>query len=224
MLVITASQCRAARALLNWTQPELAERSDVHVQTISNFEKDTSTPSKSTLQKIIMTFEFAGIAFDPNDGLHRVENTIVVFKGEDANKRYLDQLYHDMKNKPGEEVLIAGVREVNVNHSMRGFIEMHVDRLLEAGITERLLIEEGDTNFIGPLESYRCIPKEFFFPILFQMYGNKLAMSDFVGETPMVLMIENEMFAKGFKHLFNFAWENCQPAKPEKAVKKSPRR
>lgn len=213
MPTITPAQCRAARALLNWTQPELAERCDIHIQTISNFEKEASTPTKSTIDKIIMTFEFAGIAFDANDGLRRVEDTIVVFKGHDANKRYLDQLYHDMKNKPGEEVLIAGVREVNTNHAMRPFIEMHIDRLLKAGVTERLLVEEGDKNFIGPLSSYRHIPKQFFFPILFQMYGKKLAMIDFVGETPMVLMIENAMFAQGFKHLFNFVWEHSKPAK-----------
>ena len=49
-------------ALLNWSQPELAERCSIHVQTISNFEKESSTPSKNTLSKISITFDMAGVA------------------------------------------------------------------------------------------------------------------------------------------------------------------
>lgn len=41
MIIIIPAQCRAARALLNWSQPDLAERWDMHVQTISAFENES---------------------------------------------------------------------------------------------------------------------------------------------------------------------------------------
>jgi transcriptional regulator with XRE-family HTH domain len=60
---LTSKQCRAARSLLAWSQPDLAQSSGVHVQTISNFEQEHSTPSRRTLEKISGTLELAGIEF-----------------------------------------------------------------------------------------------------------------------------------------------------------------
>lgn len=79
MQIITPAQCRAARALLNWSQPELAERCDIHVQTISNFEKESFTPSKTTLGKIISVLGVAGIEVTEDDGVKRRSQPIQQF-------------------------------------------------------------------------------------------------------------------------------------------------
>jgi transcriptional regulator with XRE-family HTH domain len=66
---VTPSQCGAARGLLDWSQIELAERSNLSESTIRDFEKGRRTPSQSSLdiiqhmvQQFHMTFtvtEFA---------------------------------------------------------------------------------------------------------------------------------------------------------------------
>ncbi len=60
---LTASQCRGARAMLDWTQMDLAEKSDVDVNTIRNFENGKHTPHDSNRRKIREALEKGGIEF-----------------------------------------------------------------------------------------------------------------------------------------------------------------
>lgn len=61
---MTPAQCRAARALLNWSQSDLVERSGVTQKTITDFERGATTrPYRRTLEAIVATFETAGIEF-----------------------------------------------------------------------------------------------------------------------------------------------------------------
>jgi transcriptional regulator with XRE-family HTH domain len=67
--VITPSQCRAARGLLEWNQQELADRAQVGVVTVHQLEAGTSQPRRATLQAIRRAFETAGVEFiDENGG------------------------------------------------------------------------------------------------------------------------------------------------------------
>ena len=67
---MTPGTCRAARALLGISQIDLAERADIAVQTLRNFEGEQSVPSHNTWLKIKRTLEKAGIQFleDDNGG------------------------------------------------------------------------------------------------------------------------------------------------------------
>ena len=61
--LICAAQVRAARAWLNWTQDELAERSGISQKSIARLELERSVPYASTLVKLRQTFEAAGVQF-----------------------------------------------------------------------------------------------------------------------------------------------------------------
>jgi transcriptional regulator with XRE-family HTH domain len=56
-------QCRAARALLNWSQAELAERAGVAKQTLADFERGARSPYPRTLGDIKEALEAEGIEF-----------------------------------------------------------------------------------------------------------------------------------------------------------------
>ena len=67
--MITPSQCRAARGLLEWSQQELANRAEVGVVTVHQLEASISQPRRATLQAIRGAFEMAGVQFiDENGG------------------------------------------------------------------------------------------------------------------------------------------------------------
>ncbi len=66
---MTPAQCRAARALLNWNQDDLAVRANVSAVTVRNFENDRSTPQRATLEVMSRALETAGIEFIPENGL-----------------------------------------------------------------------------------------------------------------------------------------------------------
>ncbi len=62
---ILPEQCRAARALLNWSQKELASRAQVARKTVADFEQGAVTPYPRTLRDIVEALEAAGIVFLP---------------------------------------------------------------------------------------------------------------------------------------------------------------
>lgn len=66
---MTPSQCRAARGLLRWSLPALAEASGVSVSTVNSFELERRTPIPANLAAIKSAFEKAGVEFlDANGG------------------------------------------------------------------------------------------------------------------------------------------------------------
>ncbi len=65
---ITPEQCRAARALLNWSQPTLAESAGTARETIANFERGAHVPHPSNLAAIQSALEAAGVEFIASNG------------------------------------------------------------------------------------------------------------------------------------------------------------
>lgn len=66
--MITAAQCRAARALIRWNQDQLAEASQVGVAAIRVFEAEQSAPRRVTLAAIRSALEAAGVIFIASNG------------------------------------------------------------------------------------------------------------------------------------------------------------
>lgn len=67
--MMTAAQLRAARALLNWHQSQVAQAADVSVGTVRNFEAGRGTPIAATLKAIQQALEDAGVEFMDHDGV-----------------------------------------------------------------------------------------------------------------------------------------------------------
>ena len=53
---------------MNWSQAELAEKSNLSESTIRNFEKDRATPSANNLAAVGRALEAAGVEFIPENG------------------------------------------------------------------------------------------------------------------------------------------------------------
>jgi transcriptional regulator with XRE-family HTH domain len=74
---LSAAQCRAARALLDWSQSRLAEESGTAVGTIMDLERGKRTPYPRTLAHLRSAFEAAGVEFT-NGGSPGVRLAFVV--------------------------------------------------------------------------------------------------------------------------------------------------
>lgn len=216
--LLSPAQCRMARALLNWTQPELADRCSLAPMTISKFEKEDLKyrPEARTLKKITAVLEIAGIAFTANGGVEPHHNLVTVLEGDDANAQVLEDIYTKFKDKGGE-VLIAGLTEVEkTNTEAYEFLQGHLKRLQAAKITERILIEEGDTNIVAPSHWYRYLPKGKFTNTPFQLYGDNLALIEW-GPPQKVILIKHPLFAQTFRNLFNVVWEQAAQVQENKS-------
>ena len=65
---ITAAQCRGARAMIGWSQSELAAQAGVGRQTVVDFERGARSPYDQSLAAIRATFETAGVEFIAENG------------------------------------------------------------------------------------------------------------------------------------------------------------
>jgi len=65
VLQVSPEQCRAARAWLGWTQAELAERSNVGLSALKDFEKGSRRTLAAIRHQIQRAFEDAGVTFLP---------------------------------------------------------------------------------------------------------------------------------------------------------------
>jgi transcriptional regulator with XRE-family HTH domain len=84
-MTLSPAQCRAARALLNWSQLDLVAHSKITKKTIADFERGATQPRPQTLAQILAAFEAAGIEFLNGDApgvrlvaLHRDYDSLVV--------------------------------------------------------------------------------------------------------------------------------------------------
>ncbi|ESY92253.1 DNA-binding protein [Mesorhizobium sp. LNHC229A00] len=67
-MIVSPAQCRAGRALIGWSQDQLASASKVAKATIANFEAAKRTPYDRTLADIQAALEAAGIIFIIENG------------------------------------------------------------------------------------------------------------------------------------------------------------
>ena len=75
--MITPAQCRAARALLNLTQPQLVESSGVSIGTIAHFEREQRSLMRANMDAIQRALEAAGVEFMDDDGVRRKQKDTV---------------------------------------------------------------------------------------------------------------------------------------------------
>lgn len=65
---ITPRQSKAARALLGWSQSDLATKAGVHFRTVHDFENSVRRPTSATLAVLRRAFEDGGVVFIPVNG------------------------------------------------------------------------------------------------------------------------------------------------------------
>lgn len=210
--MLTSAQFRMARALMFWTQDELSKLSGVGRGTINAVEKGTQKSQEATIEALKKTFEAHGVEFCPGGGVQKRHFNVTSIEGDGSNHTMLDDIYETLI-PTGGEVLIAGLEELQERSGAQyDKLISHLDRLKKIGVTERILIQEGDTNFIAPPEWYRWLSAEFFVQGTFQLYGNKLGMV-FWGQPEQVFIVEHPILANSFRGLFNFAWKNAKKVK-----------
>lgn len=60
---MTPAQCRAARALLDWSQAKYARAANIGISTVKNFEGGRTVPIANNLATMIAALEAAGVTF-----------------------------------------------------------------------------------------------------------------------------------------------------------------
>ncbi len=215
---IDSKQMRAARALLQWTQEDIAEKSGVSLQTIKNTESDRSYPHAKSMDAIQRSFEDAGVEFTDRSGVKLKEDFVNVLTGDSAMERFFDDIYSVMQKNNGGDVLICGVEEKAYTDLDSNLVERHLDRMEKLGtVKQKVLCRHGDYNFTVPYAEYRWLQEEAFFSAPFYVYGDKLAV--ILWGNPQKIIILNFMqMAKAYANQFKILWQNA--IMPDKKAKR----
>lgn len=155
--MITISQCRAARGLLDWTQQDLADASGLSKTAINNFEKGHSDIKMESLRAVRMAFESADVEFIDEDGIRRNSEKATILKGESAFETLLGDIIDSMKNKSGE-VLVLNRHENTAGQTTNKALLDYRDQLKKHNISERVICENAGNNYSDPLSFRKYLP------------------------------------------------------------------
>ena len=184
--MIDHRQIRAARALLNWTQSDLARAAAMATSSVKNIESESSSARRETLAQIHSAFDDNGIEFMPGTGVRLKNDIVAVHDGRRATAALLDSIYTHVQTAPEREVCITGLDEAfSVDTDGEQMLTSHIDRLARAGVRERILLCEGDTRFLNAPECYRWLPRAYFTrnaPIY--VYGDRIASPFRLAQAP----------------------------------------
>lgn len=68
MLKISPAQCKAARALIDLKQPDLAEAAGLGLSTVVDFERERRQVSEEAVDALVKALRNAGVEFIPENG------------------------------------------------------------------------------------------------------------------------------------------------------------
>lgn len=215
--MITGRQIRAARALLDMSQDQLAKLAGLTPQAIRKIEDGSVQPREGTIADITKVFAEQRLEFTDHEGVRFRPEGIDVLEGAEGFEQFYDRVYMHVK-KYGGLICVSGVDEEQfAQHHGADHAEAHLTRmakLTEArkDISFQILIKEGDLNFLADAyAAYRWQPKEFFTATPFYLFGDNLALITFDAEpAPRILIIRSPVFAEAYRKQFQIAWNTAK--------------
>ncbi|MGB0719302.1 MAG: helix-turn-helix domain-containing protein [Bdellovibrionales bacterium] len=208
----TIEQIRAARALLGWSQHDLAEKADLSQTGIARIENGTNQPNSKTIAKILTAFDRADVEFIGNNGVKKRTGEVRTLEGAQGFRELLNDIYDTGKEFGGEFCLHNAKPDNWVKWLGEEWFKMHSDRMakLNDKLTFRITAEEGNKNLISSsFAEYRWFPKELFNEHCIYAYHDKLAFVYFGEDSLTIRVLHDSAFASGFKILFDIAWDNA---------------
>lgn len=208
--MITANQLRAARALLDISQSEIAQAVGISANTISNIEKGTSRPAHDTLSRLQGFFEMQGVEFTESEGVKRSQEKVTAYEGTDGFRKFMDDVYEVASAQGGEICLMNAKPDNWIKWLGREWYDNHTARMqtIVKKINFKVTIREGDYNFIGGRHSeYRWIPEDLWNEQSFYAYGDRIGFLNFEDDRLQIFVLKQKQFSESYKKLFNIAWE-----------------
>lgn len=204
-------QIRAARALLDWSQSDLAEKSGLSQTGIARLENGTHSPGSATLEKIEAAFDKADIEFLDISGVRKRSGQIKIYRGKDDFRRFMDDVYITARDIGGDICLFNARPQNWLTLLGKQWCVMHANRMakIKENYNFRTIARYKDQHLIGQaFMEYRWIPENMFNERAFYCYGDKLAFLDFKNDNIDIWVLKHKEFAEGFRTLFQISWDN----------------
>jgi len=206
----TIEQIRAARALLDWSQSDLAEYASLSQTGIARIENGTNKPNSNTLEKIKKAFDDAEIEFIGDTGLRKRVNEIKILRGPSGFRRFIYDVYETVKEHGGE-ICVSNVDERNFDKWQGEWRDDYLSKMSnlakEKPFQFKILCRDGDDHQVASYAEYKYVEPEHFGAVPFYVYGEKTAIILFGEDKVSVHIINNKEIADAQRKQFNLAWK-----------------
>lgn len=211
----TAAQIRAARALLNWHQPDLAKACGVSRESIAQIESGKSQGTQSNIEKIIDAFWQAGLEFIEGEGLRRWGDMVEILEGTTGFQRFLNDIFIMAASAAQPfEMMACGVQDEKFVAAAGDKNEQHLERMSKIkNIRAKSINVEGEGPFVSSKYcEYRTLDSDALAAVPFYIYGNNLAIIIWEPELKIIL-IRSQILAEAYKKQFQILWKNAKSVK-----------
>lgn len=208
--VISPRQIKAARALLDWTQADLASATGLHFNAINKVENGLGEPRTSTLERIKIACENSGIRFRGQRGVELKEDIfeLVRYEGSDFIRHLTDDTLAILQTSK-DEIVTCLIDEQLFNTPDRKQSERYYKAMKKTGFRERYIVSRKQTNFMNDDKSvYRWLPEKIMGTVAYSVYGNRTAFINW--GTHEILIIKNKSLAATFRRQFEFLWSQAK--------------
>ncbi len=212
---LTARQIKAARALLDWSQDDLAKATHLSVATIRKIETGNISPRGKTNDDIRHAFENAGLEFIEPGGVRYCPEDIKVYQGHEGAKAFFDDVYHTAKTRGGECIILHPSARKFFVTVLGDYHLIHVARMaaIKDGYSVKCIITE-DENILPAASycEYRWMSKRYIDAAPFYVYNDKYALIILDAEpSPKIIVIQSHAVAEALRQQFYSMWEKATP-------------
>lgn len=206
--MISVEQIQAARALLSWTQKDLAKASKISLNTINNIERRILVPRVTSINKIQKTLEEAGIEFTEGNGVKQSLEKIntKILEGKDS----LFNLWQDILNDldQGDERLLYAIDEKKFLKFEKTRFGKVMQTFAKRRIKGKILSLIGSREYPDLSSEYMWLREEDYSSVPYIVYGNKTAL--ILWEPVLrILIIQNSNITQSYRERFFHLWNNA---------------
>lgn len=213
---ISATQIKAARAMLGWLQDDLAEASGLSISTIRSLE--TGYISLRSAKEVRKAFEKSGLEFTEGDGIKRRDDQIKVYRGPDSCDKFFDDMLQTIKKDGGDVLCIIKSQDImmqscgitnNDNIDRLEFLSQMTD-------VKGLVCDTSAPAFFVPSLELRITSKHHVGPYPCYIYGDKYAQVVHEGRMNFSFVVLNiPHVAHNYRSHFLSLWDNALPLRTQ---------
>jgi transcriptional regulator with XRE-family HTH domain len=203
---IGARQIKAARALLDWSQEDLAIYANLSIATVRKLEMGFISPRHSTTFVIRQAIENAGIEFLADEGIRRRKQDIIVYEGLSGDPEFFADIDRTLRQKGGAVLAVAATK--SGCHALNEIAATH------RRTNVKCLLTEGASSSLNVLRfEARSFSQHFVDPVPFYVYGDKYAVvsASGAGDCSRVIVIQSVMTAEASRRHFASLWDKALP-------------
>lgn len=213
--ILDARQIKAARALLDWSQDDLAKITCLSVATIRKLEQGNISPRGKTNQCIRDAVESAGLEFIEPNGVRFRPDDITIHEGREGFVDFYDDVYNTSKMQGSEIVTVELSEHDFINSLGEANCQKHIERMIaikDSVKVKCILIEDQKLLLAPDYCEYRGISRNYVDSVPFYVYGNKCAIIVFYPNgMSKVTVIHSSAVANAFRKQFYSMWDKATP-------------